>query len=283
MNPAARLPAGACDCHVHVVGPQDSHPMLADRHYTPPPASLEQLRAHLAALGAARAVIVQPSFYGTDNGLLCDSLEALAGAGRGVAVLDPGIDDAALARLHALGVRGLRVNLESVGASSAAGVTAALQAWAGRLRGGGWHLQVYASHGAIAQAAPDLRRLGLPVVLDHFAMMPPDLSAAEAAPILDLVGSGAAYVKLSAAYRIGGDAAAVTALARRLVALRPDRMLWASDWPHTNRTPGAAPTDVSPYREIAAGSLLAQATDWLPDPATRRQVLVDNPAALYGF
>lgn len=280
---APRLPEGACDCHVHVVGPQADYPMLPDRHYTPPAASLDQLRAHLAGLGATRAVIVQPSFYGTDNRLLIESLALLDGGGRGVAVLDPGINDADLDRLHATGVRGLRVNLESVGASSADGVTAALASWAGRLRGRGWHLQVYAAHRAIAQAAPNLRALGLPVVLDHFAMMTPGLSAGEAEPVLALIESGAVYVKLSAAYRIGDEAPAVTALARQLVALRPDRMLWASDWPHTNRSPGAAPTDVSPYRDIAPARLLREVADWLPDAALRQRVLVDNPAALYGF
>ncbi|MCY1193052.1 4-sulfomuconolactone hydrolase [compost metagenome] len=280
---APRLPAGACDCHVHVVGPQSEYPMLPDRRYTPPAASVDRLCTHLAGLGATRAVIVQPSFYGTDNRLLLESLQSLDGAGRGVAVLDPDIGDTELDRLHAAGVRGLRINLESVGASSADGVTAALASWAGRLRGRGWHLQVYAAHPAIAQAAPSLQALDLPVVLDHFAMMPPGLPTAAAAPILALIESGAAYVKLSAAYRIGGDAASVAELARLLTALRPDRILWASDWPHTNRSPGAMPTEVSPYRNIAPARLRREVADWLPDADLRRRVLVDNPAALYGF
>lgn len=280
---APRLPALACDCHVHIVGPQATYAMLPDRHYTPPQASLDQLRAHLSALGASRAIVVQPSFYGTDNRLLLDSLAALGEDGHGVAVLDENADDATLVSLHDAGVRGVRVNLESVGASDPARVTQALSHWATRLRGQGWHLQVYASHGAIAQAAPALGALGLPVVLDHFAMVPPDVAPESIGPILELVASGAAYVKLLAAYRIGTDADAVTALARRLVTLRPDRMLWASDWPHTNRTPGAAATTISPYRQVGAERLLGEVAAWLPDESVRHQVLVDNPARLYGF
>ncbi|WP_249278975.1 amidohydrolase family protein [Bordetella genomosp. 5] len=282
MN-AAPLPALACDCHVHIIGPQADYAMLPDRHYTPPEARLDQLRAHLSALGASRAVIVQPSVYGTDNRLLLDSLAALGEDARGVAVLDDDADDDTLVHLHDAGVRGLRINLESVGASDPARVTRALSQWGTRLRGQGWHLQVYASHGAIAQAAPALGALGVPVVLDHFAMLPPDVALESVRPILDLIASGAAYVKLSAAYRIGTDAEAIATLAQRLVALRPDRMLWASDWPHTNRTPGAAATTVSPYREIGTDHLLGEVAAWLPDDAVRREVLVDNPARLYAF
>ena len=164
------LPAHACDCHVHVVAPQADHPMVADRHYTPGPASAADLQAHLARLGLAHAVIVQPSIYGTDNRLLVDSLLALDGAARGVAVLDDDVSDAELVRLHDAGVRGLRVNLESTGASDSAAVSRALSAWAGRLAGQDWHIQIYASLDAIASAAPALGRPPVPVVLDHFAM-----------------------------------------------------------------------------------------------------------------
>ena len=119
----APLPAHGCDCHVHVVAPQALYPMAADRPYTPGPASVPDLQAHLARMGLAHAVIVQPSFYGTDNRLLVDSLLALDGAARGVAVLDARVDDAELVRLHDAGVRGVRINLESTGGSDPAAVS----------------------------------------------------------------------------------------------------------------------------------------------------------------
>lgn len=288
---APQLPAGACDCHVHVVAPQADYPMLADRHYTPGPASADALRAHLQRLGLAHAVIVQPSIYGSDNRLLVDSLLAFDGAARGVAVADEDISDAALARLHDAGVRGLRVNLESTGASDAAAVSRALSAWAGRLAGQGWHIQVYASLDAIASAAPALARLPVPVVLDHFAMIPTQLALDDprVRQVLDLVGNGAAYVKLSASYRISaapddaGEAERVTALARAFIGCNPERALWASDWPHTNREPGKLPTQVSAYRDVSPDRLLREIEAWLPDAALQRQVLAANPAALYGF
>jgi len=288
---APQLPAGACDCHVHVVAPQADYPMLADRHYTPGPASADALRGHMQRLGLAHAVIVQPSIYGSDNRLLVDSLLALDGAARGVAVADEDICDADLTRLHDAGVRGVRVNLESTGASDAAAVSRALSAWAGRLAGQGWHIQVYASLDAIASAIPALVRLPVPVVLDHFAMIPAQLALDDprVRQVLDLVGSGAAYVKLSASYRIsadpdaGGEAERVTELARALIGRNPERALWASDWPHTNREPGKLPTEVSAYRDVAPDRLARELESWLPDAALQRQVLAANPAALYGF
>lgn len=287
---AAPLPEQAWDCHVHVVGSKNAYPMLADRAYTPGPASADDLRQHIKRLGLTRAVIVQPSFYGTDNRLLVDALSALGGAGRGVTVLDQAVTDAELSHLHAAGVRGVRINLESTGASTAKAVSQALSAWAGRLSGQGWHLQVYASLDAIASAASTLARLPIPVVLDHFAMIPAhaSLDDARVRQVLDLVGSGRAYVKLSASYRISPDpddadqAARIARLAQAIVQQQPERALWASDWPHTNREPGKAPTEVSAYRHVPLERLQRELLAWFPDDATRRQVLSTNPQTLYG-
>ncbi|WP_242697274.1 amidohydrolase family protein [Bordetella petrii] len=281
------LPAGACDCHVHVIGDPARYPMAAGRHYTPGPATPQDLRRHMAGLGLQRAVIVQPSVYGTDNRCLLDGLRALDGAGRGVAVLDAAAPAAMLQALHAQGVRGLRINLESAGLSDAQSIRDELDAWGRRLAPLGWHLQVYASLDAIAAAAPALAGLPVPVVLDHFAMIP-----AGAAPrdprvqtVLSLVARGAAYVKLSAPYRIDAPGAApeaVAALAAAFIGSNPERILWASDWPHTNREPGRAAHETSAYRTVGSGRLAQGIGAWLPE-AVRARVLVDNPARLYGF
>ncbi len=284
---AGAIPAGACDCHVHIVGDQGAYPMLPDRPYTAGPATVTDLRAHLSRLGLARAVIIQPSFYGTDNRLLVDSLAAMQGDGRGVAVLADDVDDATLTALHDAGVRGVRINLESVGASDPETVARAFGTWAGRLRGQGWHIQTYASLDAIAGAAPRLQGLGLPVVLDHFSTIPArlPLDDARVRAVLDLVASGAAYVKLSASYRIdqGATPAQVAALARAFLQANPERVVWASDWPHTNRAPGKLPTEVSPYRDIDPRGLRAEIDAWLPQEDLRARVLVHNAARLYGF
>ena len=279
------LPPGACDCHTHVVGEQARFPMDAARRYTPGPASAGDLQQHLRGLGLTRVVIVQPSVYGTDNRCLLESLAFFDGRARGVAVVDEGISPQALQALHAAGVRGLRVNQESSGRTDAPGLVESLRRWAGRLQGLPWHLQVFASLDTVAQAAPHLPALGLPVVLDHFAMVSPETPADDPRleALLGLLRSGAAYIKLSAPYRIGGDAAGASRLARRFIDTRPDRVLWASDWPHTDREPGKGPTEVSAYRAVPVAGLAEQITEWAPDEAGRQWLLVDNPARLYGF
>ena len=286
MN-AADLPAGACDCHTHVVGDPARYPMQAQRHYTPPPAPHEALLAHMQSIGLQRTVIVQPSFYGIDNRCMLDSLARLQGAGRGVAVVDDSADDDLLSRLHAGGVRGLRVNVESAGVKDVRAVEEPLRRWAGRLAPRGWHLQVYAAHTTIARLSAFLERLLVPVVLDHFALVPADIRIDDPAvrDILALVARGNAYVKLSAPYRIASahPAEAAADLAQAFIEADPQRVLWGSDWPHTNREPGRAAHEVSRYRELAPDLLCESIGRWLPTATLRQQVLVDNPARLYGF
>lgn len=288
----APLPPGSCDCHVHVIGPVADYPMVHDRHYTPGPASAADLRAHMARNGLQRAVVVQPSVYGTDNRCMLASLRALGGAGRGVAVLERDASEQTLRELSAQGVRGLRVNVESASVQDPKAIGLALAYWAERVAALGWHLQLYAAFDALAAAVPYLRDLSVPLVLDHFAMAPAATLADDARlqAVLSLVRAGKAYVKLSAPYRIHGaghgthDADdAVAQLAAIYINANPDRMLWGSDWPHTNREPGKAAQEVSAYRPIAPSTLLQGINAWLPGDALRERVLVSNPARLYGF
>ncbi len=290
MHPATRtLPAGACDCHVHVIGEQSQYPMLPERHYTPGPAPHADLLAHMKRHGLQRAVIVQPSVYGTDNRCLLASLEQMQGMGRGVAVVDDDVEQATLVLLHARGVRGLRVNVESAGIRDAGAVANALSRWAERLAPLGWHLQIYASLDTVAGAAAHLFELAVPVVLDHFAMLPASTphDDARALAVLSLLRADKAYLKLSAPYRL--DAAGMPAnsqvdrWAAAFVQAAPHRVLWGSDWPHTNREPGRKAHELSAYREVPDEALDTAIHRWFPGEALLQQVLVTNPAQLYGF
>jgi predicted TIM-barrel fold metal-dependent hydrolase len=283
------LPPGACDCHVHVVGPTQDYPMVQERQYTPGPALLGDLRQHLARNGLERTVIVQPSFYGTDNTCMLDSLRQLAGAGRGVAVVGKAASDAHLRALHAQGIRGLRLNVESSGTGDTQATSAALQYWAERIAALGWHLQIYAALDALQAITPRLQSLRVPIVLDHFAMVQDNTSPDDARfqAVLQLVQSGRAYVKLSAPYRIQSlttqAADAVNRIAQRYLQANLERVLWGSDWPHSNREPGKSAHEVSAYRLVGHDVLLGGLHAWLPSEALRQRVLVDNPAQLYGF
>lgn len=283
------MPPGACDCHVHVIGPRADYPMVDERHYTPGPATHHALQAHLTQSGLLRAVIVQPSVYGTDNRCMLDSLDQMPATGRGIAVVDDAADEASLRALHARGVRGLRINVESAGIRDAAAVGASLARWAERIAPLGWHLQIYAALDTVAAAAPHIKGLAVPVVLDHFAMIPVDTPHTDArvSAVFDLLRRGKAYVKLSAPYRMAAngapDAAGVDAWAAAFMAVAPERLLWGSDWPHTNREPGKRPHEVSRYRAMPAHTFPEAIARWFPSQNLREQVLVQNPAALYDF
>lgn len=277
----------ACDCHVHIVAPAEAWPMVPDRHYTPPPASVAALQAHMRRVGVGRAVVVQPSIYGTDNRLLLQALQEMGNAARGVAVLAPGIEDAELQALDQRGVRGIRLNLESAAGRDVGALDTQLEEWARRIAPYGWHLQVYAAFDVHQAMLDRYDSLPVPVVLDHYAMAQPQLNADDPGMqrLQRSLQRGNVYVKLSASYRIGPrgrhDAAGVTRLARTLIAANPERLLWASDWPHTNREPGKAPTEVSAYRDVPAQRLVEERETMFTDSAERQRVLVDNPQRLY--
>ncbi len=280
---------GGCDTHVHVVGDAHTYTMVDERQYTPGPAPVSALQAHLQNQGLTRAVIIQPSVYGTDNQCMLDALHAMQGQARGVAVLDTQTPKASLQTMDAQGVRGVRLNLESSGAHDVAlnaeVLRKALQTWAPRLAELGWHIQVYAPLAVTVACAACIHQLPVPVVLDHFALWA-DASCAspESSSLLQLLEAGRIYIKLSASYRSPiQDASALLALSQRLLAIRPDRLLWASDWPHTNREPGKGPHEVSRYRAISAKSLRHERKQWLPNTQLQQQVLVDNPSRLYRF
>ncbi|PLZ03180.1 amidohydrolase [Burkholderia sp. WAC0059] len=278
----------ACDCHVHVIGAASDYPMLPDRAYTPPAATVAELNGHLARLNLRRAVLIQPSFYGTDNRCMMAALRELGDAARGVAVIGDDTDDGALEALAAGGVRGVRVNLESIGVDDPAAARDALRALAARVAPLGWHIQVYAASHVVAALAGLIADLGVPIVLDHFAMLTAGggIGHRDVDAILPLVRDGHAYIKLSAPYRVSAAApryADVAPIARAFIGANPARVLWASDWPHTNRTPGARPVDVSPFRPIDDAAVLDEARAWCASDDLRNKLFVENPARLYGF
>jgi len=277
--------AWGCDTHVHVIGDTTQYPMVLDRHYTPGPASTAELQKHLTGQALGRVVIVQPSVYGTNNQCLLDALSALGPNARGIAVLDENITASALQDMDARGIRGVRLNFESSANHEIHHLQAALNHWAPRIASLGWHIQVYAPFEMIAACALTIKALPTPVVLDHFALWPsaePNTSAERA--LLQLLTEGHVYIKLSASYRLPTlRAHDLQQIAHRLLQAQPERLLWGSDWPHTNREPGVHHHLVSRYRAISSTQLLGERAQWLNTPRLQHQVLVTNPAKLYRF
>jgi predicted TIM-barrel fold metal-dependent hydrolase len=241
-----------------------------------------------AALHTTRVVIVQPSVYGTDNACTLDAIRQLAPHARGVAVIDERTSDAALDEMHQAGIRGIRINLATVGQNDPEVGRRRLTAAIERVRTRGWHIQMYTQLPVIAALRNEVSDSPVPIVFDHFggAQAGGGLAQPGFDVLLDLVRRGRAYVKASAPYRGSASApdyADMAPLAKALIAANLQRILWGTDWPHPDTTPGRPPTEISPLRQIDDGRVMNQLAAWAPDPKARKTILVDNPAALYGF
>ncbi|HEX4326844.1 MAG TPA: amidohydrolase family protein [Burkholderiales bacterium] len=284
------VPAGACDCHVHVFGPVSRFPYSPTRAYTPPDASVESLLKLQHALHMDRVVIVHPSPYGADNRVSIDAaLQLGLSRARVVAVIDPAtISDAELEQMHLEGVRGVRVNLESAGVHDPAAGARLLKAASERVAAFGWHTQVYTTLDVIHALAPVMKTLPTPVVIDHMARADAAKGVNQPgfAELLDLVRSGKAWVKLSAPHRIGAtpDDANTTAIAHAFINANIERMVWGTDWPHPGGNRRADKEAIEPYSPIDDGKALNRFAGWLGHDAKKiKQVLVDNPAKLYDY
>ncbi|WP_426955325.1 amidohydrolase family protein [Muricoccus radiodurans] len=258
-------PVRIVDCHHHVY--QASRPIYPGG--TPhPDATLLDYDAVRARVGITHHVLVQPSAYGFDNALHLEALRGREGFARLVAVVPPDLGAAEAGRLRAAGVVGVRANLVQ-GIPLAPSDVPAL----GRLCADqGWHLQVFANAEMVAGMAGVLRALPCPLVLDHYALLPPEGYQRHAAwPVVaGLLAAGRAWVKLSSPYALSPGE--IGPLTHALATEGPGQLVWGTNWPHPNAK--GVPQDEA---ALMAGALL-------PLPASLRPaVLWDNPARLYGF
>jgi D-galactarolactone isomerase len=262
----------ACDCHVHVYEP--GYPLAPTATFRPPDAPAGAYRAVQRGLGTGRVVIVQPTGYGFDNRCTLDAIAQLGEGARGVAVVPPGTDAGELERLHVGGIRGVRFMMLAGGLLP----WDSLEPMARAIAPLGWNVNLQLDGRELPHHEALLARLPCPLVIDHIGkflgpVTPQDEAFASLCRLLD---TGRCWIKLSAPYessRSGPPAYDdVAPLVRLLAARYPQRCLWASNWPHPNVRP--QPSDET---------LLTWALDLFGDEATRRAILVDNPAALYGF
>ncbi|WP_295474621.1 amidohydrolase family protein [uncultured Pseudomonas sp.] len=271
---AARLvpPPGSVDCHMHLY--DDRYPAAPDAKLLPPNASLADYRQVQERLHLRRMVIVTPSTYGTDNRLLLDGLRQAQGEARGVAVVDGSITDAQLNELHEAGVRGIRFNLSYGGAS-----LDDLERLAARVNERGWNVQVVAPGNQLLELETRLANLPARLVIDHMGHVPqPEgVTSPAFATLTRLLDNQRTWVKLSGPYLRSKQGAPgyqdVGAVARELVRINPERLVWGSDWPH--------PTVNQNKPDDAA--ILDLLAEWAPSSEARTRILRDNPVSLYDF
>jgi 2-pyrone-4,6-dicarboxylate lactonase len=278
-KPRVKLPIGACDAHAHILGPASRYAYSSARVYTPPDCLLPDYLKMLSALGVERAVLVQPSVYGTDNTVMVKAMKAAGSCFRGVAVVAGNVSEAELRKLDTAGVRGVRVNLIDVKDRKPGSLPIdLLKGLATRVAPLGWHME-FLLH---VDELPELDRAfaGFPVdiVLGHLGYMKTErgLKAPGFQALLRLLRAGRCWIKLTGPYRISSEVLPyrdTVPLAHALLDANPERVVWGTDWPHVMAR-GAMPND---------GDLADLLSDWIPDAALRERVLVRNPVRLYGL
>ena len=286
--PGWALPPGACDSHFHVFGPPDRFPYAATRRYEPPAAPIEQYWKVQKTTGLARGIVVQPTAHGTDNAAILDAIARSDGRLKGVACIDADMTDAELASLKAAGIRGARFSLMSDRAGSADAMAREID----RVARLDWSLVLHVEPEYLLAHEDFIRDLPVATVIDHLARIGPGEGLAQPAfqLLLDLLMDEKIWTKICCVDKIsavpraplpqaqGADGppfADVVPFARAVIDAAPDRVIWGSDWPHGNIfAPGRTPNE---------GDLLDLLGVIATDEPTRRAILVDNPARLYGF
>jgi predicted TIM-barrel fold metal-dependent hydrolase len=286
---SARLPKNTCDTHLHVFGDAKTYPAAnPNALYAPPEdCNYATLQAVHAAMGVDRAVLVQPTIYGTDHRLLYDILKVASRQNyRGVAIVDDSVSDAELDRLNSVGVRGARFNFGS--RFKLAPSVAQFRRGLARVRELGWFVKIFGFEDDFLVVADELRGIDFPAIIDHLGG--PDYRRGTEQPavglILDLLQEGNWWIGLS-----NGDLRShagypwddAVQFGRLFYEAAPDRCLWGTDWPHVHRFIRPDKDGYSHYgldHEMQRVALLER---YLPDRAARDRVLVDNPGRFFGF
>jgi len=276
--PRLEAPSGACDTHLHIYGRPERYPLSSERNYTPDPRSTldDYIKVH-RTLGLERAVIVTGSAYGTDNQITLDALARMSGSFKALALLDPAITDARLLHLKESGFTGFRVKINGKGGLSFEDTQKILP----RVENFAWHVEFMSqSMDEVLASVPFLRSLKIPYVFDHVAHAEPDMTEdnAKFKELLRILrGEEHAWINLYSFYQLSKqgppDYADMVPVVRAIIETRPDRVIWGSNWPHAG-IPVAMPND---------GDLLDFLLASAPHEKSRKSILADNPAKLYGW
>ena len=254
------MPADAWDCHMHVTSPD--YPLAANAAYKPVLHDIKHAMAFEKTVGVRNVVLVQPSIYGNDNNCLLDALKAIGPRhGRGVIGIDPDapIDSAMLEGCDELGVRGVRLNLKSTNEEFTEGsLRVLLEKYARIVKDIGWVLELFIGMENMPVLEKVSGNLGVQLCIAHFGAprLPPVHERAQPfdpyhvrgfRALVNMLERGDVWVKFSAAYRFDQDPEmrGIEAMARELLVRAGNRVIFATDWPHT-RFDGL---DVRPFVE----------------------------------
>ena len=275
-TPKFRLPAGSCDSHFHIFGPTEKFPYGPTRVYIPPIAPLEHYHNLMKVLGIDRGVVVQPNAHSFDNAVSLDAIARSGGRLRGVIKANETFTTDDFKRLHDGGIRGVRFNL--ITANNGIVDIPMFESVIERITPLGWSVTFHCLPTELMATADWLRGLDIPTIIDHFGRV----SFADGVGqdgyqcLLGLMESDHMWTKISCAERltaVGPPYEDAVPFAKALLDIAPERLLWGTDWPHTQRfKPGQQPDD---------GDLVDLIPLMVPDEAMRQMILVDNPSRLF--
>jgi len=272
---APRGSVTAVDTHSHIFL-RTLHFAQVHRYVPDYDATLEAYLGNLDSHGISHGVLIQPSFLGTDNSFLLEALRLHPDRLRGIAVVEPTAPGGDLDALAAAGIVGIRLNLIGEPLPELeTGPWPALLRQVARL---GWQVEVQREARDLPRIVPPLLASGVNVVVDHFGRPDPRLGVDDPGFrfLLEAAVTRRLWIKLSGAYRNGangrGEEIAQAAIPFLRRAFGPERLLWGSDWPHTQ------------FEKTASYSAARAELDaWIPDPAERTVILRDTPAKLFHF
>ncbi|TWC13403.1 MULTISPECIES: amidohydrolase [unclassified Pseudomonas] len=269
-------PITGIDSHAHVFS--RGLELTSERRYTPDyDATLDQYLHHLQAHGLSHGVLVQPSFLGTDNNYLLAALQQAPRQLRGVVVLEPDASRTEMDSMARLGVVGVRLNL--MGKDLPDFRDAAWQGFFGHLAELDWHVELHRSVEDLPGLIRHLLPFGIRLVVDHFGRPDSRLGIEQAGftELLALGSSGQVWMKVSGIYRLAGTDQQNLEFARASLALLersfgPRRLVWGSDWPHTQHEP-----------TIGFETVMEQLQALDCSASLRRALMLQAPQELFGF
>ena len=273
-KPKLQAPRGACDTHIHFY---DTTTPQAPGTFLPGHFAVEEYQAMQKRTGLERVIVVQPNAYADDNRVTLDSIKKLGTKNaRGVAVVKPGVADKELERLTKGGICAIRIMTLHGGTLG----FDAMDTLMARVHPFGWHANIQLDGRELPKYEAQIKKLPGRFVIDHTGkfLEPVETTSEAFKSLLRLVDTGRCWVKLSAPYETSKTGAPkyedVGRLAKALVRHAPERMMWASNWPHPSARKPQPPDDAD---------MLDLLLDWAPSDAVRKKILADNPAELYGF
>lgn len=276
-TPLLTAPAKSCDVHMHIIYPEHQLPFQPKNKGIFPPFPASDYQTVANKLGIERAVVVVTPAYGTDNRCVFQAMEDLELETRAVIALTLDAPDETFRDAKTAGVVGLSTFM--IGGKGVIDWSQ-LAELAARAANFDMHIDLQMDGNELPERLGLLKSLPCNLVIDHigkFLNPPTPVDDPAVKCLFELIDHGKTYVKLSAAGETSNDTPPYMQdsglIAQTLATRFPDRLFWASNWPHLgNRDPKDKPKNAD---------LLDCLLTWAPDEKIQHKILVENPGRFY--